>query len=258
MAEPAEDGTHHAYKLVSATYKDKAYPDGVFLVDETRGEIELRQWVGRRKKEQAPVARFRFEPTTEVSVDGPLLKVSELSITLESPAVAAQVAALLRRPAHEREANRVLADSESAVREFLKSRGEVLAFLSRLKADPREALLSAESSWGDDDTKEPIDAVCSSYSSNLALSLERMTSSVTDAERSLGPKVTERLYAVACTIGAIQDSLFEGDPGTAEEQSALRELGIAATALELRSEDAIERLLQRAHHSLLDLASATP
>ncbi len=256
MAEPPQAGTPRAYKLVSATYRDKAYPDGIFLVDEKRGEIELRQWVGRRKKEQAPVARFRFEPTTEVRVDGPLLKVSDLAITLESPEEAAEVAGLLRRPAREREASSVLSDSESAVRSFLESRGEAMAFLAKLKAEPREALLSAESSWPADYSGEPIDAVYSTYSSSLAVSLEKMTSSLADAEKSLGPGVTGRLYAVAYTIGAVQNSLFEGDSDLAQELAALQELGISSTAQELRAEDPTEKLLQRAHGSLSILANA--
>jgi len=255
LTDSSTAGTTRTYRLVSATYRDKSYEDGVFVLYEARGEIELRQLVGRKKNDQAPIARFRFEPTTEVKVDGPLLKVSDLSITLESPAVAGEIAQLLRRPAREREASLAVTESESAVREFLESREKAMAFLAKLKTKPREALLSAEALWASDDPNGPLEAVYSSYSSHLAVSLEKMTSSLKDAERGLGRRATGRLYAVAFTIKAVQDSLLDGDPDMAHELAALQELGISVTLQELRRESLVDWLMQRAHPAIVGLAA---
>lgn len=243
------------YNAVSASYRDKAYSDVVLLVDDARSEIELRQWSGRRKKKETVIARFRLEPNAEVLVDGTLLRVSELSITLESPAAAGEVAAILRRPAREREAMRLLSEAEYAVRDFLETREDAVGFLSKVKVNPREALLSAESLWAADDT-EPLDAVYSSYSMRLAESLERMKSSLASRETKLGSSVTERLYALAYTIGAVQNALFEGDSNLVQELAALRELGIATTEQDLRMERRTERLMMRAHPTLAGVATA--
>ena len=102
------DSTHSSnaepqgpYKFVSASFRGKVYPDGFLLIDEAGKTIELRQATGRKRKEQAAVARFRLEPNAEVLVDGPNIKVSELSVTLDSPTSAGEVAEILKRPSRE-------------------------------------------------------------------------------------------------------------------------------------------------------------
>jgi hypothetical protein len=244
--------------LVSAAHRDKKYKGGVFLLNETRGEIELRRLVGWWKKRQELVARFHIEPTAHVVVEGPLLVVSELSVTLESPSIAADIAELIKRPTREREheALRVLAESESAVSQFLELRDQTMAFLSKLKTDPREALLAAESLWPAGDANPPLDAVYSSYSSRLAVALEKMSSSLTEGEKQLGPRVTERLYAIAYVIGAVQDSLLAGERDLAEELAALQELGISTTAQELQTESSVVGLVLRAHPVLAGIATS--
>ena len=122
-------------------------------------------------------------------LDGPLLKVAELSITLESPSIAAQVALTLERPARERETLRLLLEAESSVSGFLETREEALKFLSWLKADPRGALLSVESLWTTPNT-EPLDAVYASYSGRVAESFAKMTSSLSGARTGLGTPTT--------------------------------------------------------------------
>jgi hypothetical protein len=244
-----------AYKLDSASYRDKTYPDGILLVDETGSEIELRQLTGKRKKDEVVVAKFHLEPNADVMVDGPLLRVSELSISLESPAVAQEVAELLRRPGREREASRRLSEAESPVSAFLEAREEALGLLSRMKVDPRGALLSAESMWTNDDT-EPLDAVYSAYSKRLSESLEKMTSSLSGTENSLGTGVADRLYALAYTLTAVQNALFAADSDLVQELAALQELGIATTAQDLRMEKPTERLMLRAHEVLLAAITA--
>jgi len=256
-ADTSAEGAFRTYRLVSATYRDKTYPDGTLRVNDAGSEIELRQWTGRRKKVETVVARFRLEPNTEVLVDGPLLRVSELSVTLESPGIAAEVADVLRRPAREREAVRVLSEAESSVTEFLETREEALSLLSRMKVDPRGALLSVGSMWTADD-KEPLDAVYSGYSTRLSESLERMTSSLTSKEKSLGSGVTDRLFATAYAIGAVQNALFEEDSDMVQEMAALQELGISTTAQDLRMEKPAERLVLRAHHALVAAVTTLP
>jgi hypothetical protein len=113
------------------------------------------------------------------------------------------------------------------------------------------------SMWTTDDT-EPLDAVYSKYSTLLAESLEKMTASLARGERVLGSGVTDRLYALAYTIGAVQNALFEGGSDLAEELAALRELGIATTAQELRMAKPAGLLMLRAHQGLVVLAAAAP
>ena len=261
MAAPSAEGDAPAggpsrsYRLVSATYRDKTYRDGILRVDEVGSEIELRQWTGKRKMEEAVIARFRLEPNAEVLVDGPLLRVSELSVTLESPSIAVEVSELLSRPARESEAVRLLSEAESTVSGFLGTREEALNLLSRLKVDPRGALLGAESMWTAEGT-EPLDAVYSNYSIRLGESLQKMTSFLEGSEKSVGPAVTDRLYALAYTLGEVQNALFEGDSDLVQELAALLELGIATTAQDLRMEKAAERLVLRAHQALVAVATA--
>ncbi len=256
-AEAPGQAPSRAYRLVSASYRDKAYPDGILRVNEAGDEIELRQLGGRRKKEEAVIARFRLEPNAEVLVDGPLLRVSELSIALESPAVAGEVADLLRRPAREQEALRGLSEAESSLRGFLETREEALNLLSRMRVDPRGALLSVESMWTTEGT-EPLDAVYSGYSARVSESLEKMKSSFASGEKGLGPALTERLFALAYTVGAVQNALFEEESDLAQELASLQELGIATTAQDLRLEKPTERLLLRAHQALVALATSSP
>jgi hypothetical protein len=244
------------YRFVSATYRDRTHSNGILLVDEARSEMELRQWAGRRKKEQAAIVRFRIEPTAKVLVDGPLLIVSELSITLESPAKATELAGILQRPAKEQEAVQGLSEAESALAELLVSREQAVTFLSQMKVDPREAMLGAESLWAAGDNSEPLDAVYSSYSARLAGSLEKMTSCLASAQKKVGPVVTERIYALAYALGTVQNALLEGDFNQDQELAALQEMGITATSQDLRAEKLTERLLQRAHPVLVGLAMA--
>lgn len=261
MTAPAEGAQAPAgeppgsYKLVSATFRGKAYPDGHLLLDEAGRVIELRQTVGRKKKEQATVARFRLEPNAEVLVDGPNLRVSELSVTLDSPAAAKEVAEILGHPAREREAVGQLAEAESAVTKFLEKREDAVTFLNRITVNPREALFSAESMWVDE-TKEPLDSVCAGYSAGLAEPLQTMMSSLAAAERKLGPRVTDALYALAYTIGSVQNALLGVDPDLTQELSALQQLGISTTAQDLQADGFTERLMTRAHPFLVEAASS--
>ena len=261
MAPPesaSSAGDARTYKAISASLRDKTYSDVVLLIDEARFEAELKQWIGRRRKRQATITRLAVDPTADVIVDGPLLRFSELAVTLESPSKATEIAEILRRPAREREAARLLSEAEKALLDCVGTREEAMTFLSKMKVSPREALIGAESMWAAGDTKEPLEAVYSSYSARLAVSLERMTSSFVEYEKKLGPAVVDRLYALAYTMGAVQDALFEGDSDMVEELSALREMGVATTAKEMRTGTSFEQLIQRAHHVLLGLATARP
>jgi hypothetical protein len=261
LTDATEDAAEQAvvpsrsYKLVSATYADKAYSAGSMSLDETRSEIELWQSAGKRKRDEQVMARFRVEPNAEVKVDGPLLKVSELSITLESPEEAAKVADLLGRPVKEREEVTLLKQAESSVVDFLEAREEAMDLLTRMKADPRAAMVSAESLWTNTDS-EPLEAVYFAYSARLAESLEKMTTFLAEAEKKLGSGVIERLYALGYTMGAVQNSLFDGDSTLAQEIAALQELGVATTAQDLQLENPTERLMLRAHPALEALASS--
>ncbi|HUI01598.1 MAG TPA: hypothetical protein VLU99_03760 [Nitrososphaerales archaeon] len=241
------------YRLVSATYRDKVYPDGVIFID-SRGEIELRQWTGKKgKKVQVPVARFRPELPVNVMVNGSLLKVSELTISLESASQASEVAEFLKRPPRVQQAEQVLSIAEASVKEFLVSREQAVVFISRLKTDPRGALLGAESIWAADEKKEPIDAVYASYSLRLAEAINKMVASLGGAERQLGPAVFERMCALAYTVGMAQNAALTGAAGNEQLFAALQELGIAANAQDLGSEKMTERFLQRAHPALVAL-----
>ena len=245
-------GDSREYKFLTANYRDRVYPDGVLIVDEV-GEIEIRQWIGRGKKAQAPVVRFRPELPVNVVVEGAQLRVSELSIALESPSKASELAELLRRPVRAQEAERSLGEVEASLREFLVSREETLAFLARLKTDPREVLVSAESLWAADDNRDSLDAVYSTYSAKLGESLDKMTLSLGVAETTLGPIVYERLCALAYLVGATQDATLEGEAGRGQVLAALKELGISADAEDFEKDKLTDRFLQQAHPALVAL-----
>ena len=253
---PAE-GPSRAYALVSATFENREYPEGILRVNEAGSEIELRQWTGKKKRAEAVIAKFHLEPNVEVIVDGPLLRVSGLSVTLESPAAAGEVAELLGRPAKELEAVRLVSEAETSMSRFLESREEALSTLSRIKADPRNALFAAGSTSTAADT-DPLDALYSTYSARLAESLENMKATLAGGEKSLGSGATDRLYAIAYTVGAVQNALFDGDSDLAQELAALQELGIATTAQELRMEKPTAQLIARAHPALVALATSRP
>lgn len=248
-------GPKLTYKLISASFRDKTYADSVLLIDQANGEMELRQWTGRKKKEQTTIARFRIEPTAEVLVDGSLLRIAELSVTLESPSRAGEMADLLRMPARQRDSAKALSDAESAVSEFMSAREEALVFLAKVRFNPREALASAAQMWPADDAREPLEAVHSSYSASLGVSLEKMNSALDGAETKLGRGLVERLYALAYTTGAVQNALFESDSDLAEEIAALQELGVDTTAQDLRMGSPSERIMHRAHPVLVSLTA---
>jgi len=249
------EGPFRAYRLVSATFQSREYPEGVLRVNEAGSEIELTQWAGKKKKRaETVIARFRLQPNAEVTVDGSLLRVSELSVTLESSGVAGEVAEVLRRPAKELEG--LVGRAEASASLFLDSREEALNLLSRIMVDPRKARFDVDSTAPAD--SEPLDAAYSAHSTRLAEALDAMKSSLAGGEKGLRSGATERLYAITYTIGAVQDALFEGGSDLAQEVAALQELGIATTAQDLRTEKPSSRLLVRAHPLLFSLAvSAT-
>jgi hypothetical protein len=244
-----------AYRFASATFQSREYPEGVLRVNEAGSEVELRQLTGKRA--ETVIARFRLQPNAEVTVDGPLLRVSELSVTMESPEVAGEVADLLRRPARELEAARLLSNAEASVGRFLDSREEALDLLSRIEVDPRNALFGLDLTGSAADA-EPLDAFYSIYLARVAESFESMKSSLAEGEKGLAPGTVDRLYAITYTIGAVQDALFKGDSDLAQEVAALLELGIATTAQDLRTERPSSQLLLRAHASLASLAVSRP
>jgi hypothetical protein len=150
---------------------------------------------------------------------------------------------------------RLVSEAESSVTGFLEVREQALNLLSRIRVDPRGAMFEVQSMWTTEDT-EPLDAVYSNYSVLLAKSLEKMTSSLATGETALGSGVTNRLYALAYAIGAVQNALFEGGSDLAQELAALQELGIATTIEDLRTAKLTERLMLRAHQELVVLATA--
>lgn len=251
------EASSHAYRLVSATYQNKEYPEGILRVNEAGNEIELRQSTGKKSRAETVIARFRLEPNADVLADGALLKVSELSVTLETPGVAGEVADLLRRPARELEAARLVTEAEASVSAFLEAREDALNLLLRIKVDPRGALFGLDSTSTATDM-EPLDAFYSTFSARLTESLERMKASLAGGEKGMGSGATDRLYAIAYNIGGVQNALFEGDSDLVQEVAALQELGIATTAQELRMEKPTARLIVRAHPMLVALATSRP
>lgn len=255
-AEASPAASVLTYRFASATYRDKKYSRGVFILDVPRMEIELRQSTRKMwRKVETVIARFRVESTAEVKLEGALLKVSDLALVLESPGAAGEVAELLARPAEERRRAKFLSEAESALGEFLGKREEAMSLLARVRKEPREALLSVRSMWPEDDAGEPIDAIFSGYTNTLTESLQSMRASLDESEKVLGSRLGGRLYALAYTVGAVQDALFKTDSDLAEELAALQELGVSMTAEDLRMEKPTERMLLRAHPALQSLSA---
>lgn len=250
-AQPAS----RAYRLTGATYRDGKFPDGILAVYESRGEIELRRPTGKKRREESVVAKVRLEPTTEIVVDGATISVSGLSMTLESASVAVEVADIMRRPARVQMALKHLAEAEAKVAAFLEARDEAVNILTRMTADPRRTILTVESLWTDDE-KEPLGAIHTALSVRVGESLDKMISELMNAEKDLGPRVTDRLYAVAYTVGQVQDDVFT-KKSLADDLMALQELGIETSAGDLKTENLAQRLMAMAHPSLVALAMAS-
>jgi len=251
-----EQAASRAYKLRSATYRDNKYPDGILAVYEARSDIELRRPTGKKRREESVVARFHLEPTTEIAVDGATIRVADLSVTLESASVAMEVSDILRRPARIQRALKHLAEAESTVGAFLEARDEAVNTLTRMKTDPRRTILTVESLWTSED-REPLDAIHAALSARVGESLDKMIAELAAAEKDLGPRVADRLYAVAYTVGQVQDDLFSEARSMADDLGALQELGIETSAADLRAENLAQRLMAMAHPSLAALATAT-
>ena len=255
-SETPQERPTSTYKLLSATFRDQSYPDGILWVDESRGEIELRQLIGKKRKQEVVVARFKVEANASVVADATVVRISELSMNLESPEAAAKVADILQRPARERDAQKLLSDTESVMTGFLETREEAMAVLARIKTDPRGALVSVQSMWTTGD-KEPAEAVYSAYSLKVAESHDKTKAAISTAERGLGPVVAERLYALAYAVGAVQDALFKAG-SLAPEVAALQELGVATTAQDIRMEKPSSRIMARAHPVLVAMLESRP
>ncbi len=256
--EPSAPLPPRTYKLMSAAYRDKNYSEGLLLFDSAKRELELRQVRRiRRKNVETVIARFRVEPAAQVGVNGAVLKVSELSVTLESPSAAGEIAELLKRPEEESKRAKDLSEAESSVDRFLEERETMLSFFSHVRSDPRGALFGARTMWPADDSRKPMDAIYSAHSERLAESLKEMKAALAAAEPSLGLGIVDRLYALAYTVGAVQDALFAGGSDLAQELSALQELGISTTAQDLRLEKSTQRLVLQAHPALEALATSS-
>lgn len=258
--EPAPAASFsRAYKLPSGTYRRVAWKDGLLYFSPERREIEVRQFVGWRKKKQRVVARFRAEQEAAVDVDGASLKVGELSITLESPTVASEIAEVLNLPKKQREEQkRLLSEAEAMVTGFLLVRDHAVRALAKVKDNPRDGLIALMSEVNFDAKEEPLQEVYSTYSARLKESLEGVESYLKGARGQLGPRVIERLCALAFTIGLVQDAALRPDSEVSDWLSALQELGVKANSEELASEGATQELIAKAHpalEGLLTLAS---
>lgn len=244
------------YKLAGAVYKDTSYPDAVLVVYEERSDLELRHPEGKRSRDDPVIARFHVEPNAEVKVEGASMKISDLSITLESSAYALEVEDLLRRPARVQKALKVLATAEAALGEFLETRDDAVGILLRMRTEPRKALLAAESLWTIEDTP-PVDSIQQTLSARVSESLDKMTAALAPAEAVLGPRVAERLYAVAYAVGTVQNDLLGDDSVLASDVAALKEIGIETSVADVHMENLAKRLLSLAHPGLEALATSS-
>jgi hypothetical protein len=202
------------------------------------------------------VARFAVQDQAEISTEGTTLRVSELSLRLESSDVALEVAKLLRAPALTGPDSDPLPQAEERLRDFLVAREEALGFLQSVRKDPRAALLAAQSMWPQGDTGDPYDAISSAFASRVTRSQQAARAFLDAVQMRIGYTTMQRLYALAYTVGASQDALFSGSDATLE-LAALQELGIPTTMEDLRLAKSSEKLMERAHPVLEALAQAS-
>lgn len=245
----------HSFRIESGAFHDRRFKEGILVVEYAKRLLELHQFANRKSKEEVLVARFKVEPHAEVSADGKTLRVSELTLKLDSPRSAGEVLSLLRRAPPEPPKTDPLSEAEAAVRSCLEAREEAMAFLSRVRTDFRGALLGSAWMWKAGDERTPLEAVVSEYSARVGGGLDAAKTLVSGAEGALGGPTVERLYALACTLGAIQDAMFEGSSELTEEVQALKALGVSVTAEELRMDKLSERVMLRAHPVLQGLSA---
>jgi hypothetical protein len=116
-----------------------------------------------------------------------------------------------------------LAKAESAALEFLRDREGTIAFISKLKEDPKAALLSQSQMWIDKN-RNPLDEILGAHAKRMSDAFEKFKVSVKDAETQIGEEATERLFAIVYCLGLIQDGLLTGGDLKAE-LGFLNELG---------------------------------
>lgn len=244
-----------SFRIESGNFHDRKFKEGVLVVHYAKRLLELMQYADRKSKQEVLVARFKVEPHAEISADGKTLRVSELTLKLDSPRSAAEVVSLLERAPPPPPKTDPLSQAEAAVKSCIDAREDAMGFLSRARVDHRAALLGSASMWKQGDERNPFEAVVSEYSARVDAALDGAKAVVSGTEGALGGPAAERLCALACTVGAIQDALFEGGSDLAHEVQALKDLGVSVTVEELRMDKLSERIMPRAHPVLVALSA---
>jgi hypothetical protein len=239
------------FQLERVRFEGKDYRRCTLSVDETAGKVEITYQKRKRfSSEPVSLTRFGFDSTTRSSRISASVVMGNVEMVALSPEDASSIESLLGAPrkAAREQALEFLATCEERARDFLRLRGETLAFLSILRSDPAEGRFQLYYS-----TKAQPEAALKEYLKSrgevLTGALDRLDSALADLGQKTGPKVPERVYAVTYLAGLIQDNLFEKGEPDLRAEGFVSELGIREGALSPPFEEVPVKLLAAAHES---------
>lgn len=218
------------YRLASAAYGGKTYPKAFVTIDVDANKIELQRAAGLGGRGRKVVVTLSFDSRSEVSVEGQKIHFQSLEMVASDEEDAADIAGLLRGPA---ERERRIIESETTVWrgvvDFLKLREEAVAFLLRLRENPRKASLSLAATWDDKETL-PVEQYLSRSAGSLAKSFENLKDTLTIRSREGGAENVAKICAFVYASGLLQNALFNGAPELSYFRDSFAEFGVDVIA----------------------------
>jgi hypothetical protein len=238
----------------SVRYNEQDYEDCTVIVDEVTQQVEISYTEKKLMRSRTlPLVKLGYGAQSKVSREGAALTLDAISIVASSEELAAMEGIFSApRSAVLAKAESDLANAEKQVLEFLNVRGETLAFLQRLRADPREVLLQLYLAQPGE-TGDRLDGYLRARAELTTAALDRLDAVLADLGGRADPLLIERLYAITYVIGLAQSNVFEkGEAGLAE--GFVTRLGFQPSDFRnLMLRDIPQKLLAAAHPSLVAL-----
>jgi hypothetical protein len=204
------------YPLVSFEYQGRKYGKCNLTIDEASHQLEVSKsgFLGLRK---SVLAKMSYGAKVQAVSGGSMIRLEGMAMTVESDERASEISQLIwKRETQVRQQQAGgLAKAESAALEFLRDREGTIAFISKLKEDPKGALISQSEAWTDKN-RDPLDEILEGRSKQLKDAFEKFKASVKETEAQTGEEAIERVFAIVYSLGLIQDGLLTGGDLKAE------------------------------------------
>ena len=213
----------------------KTYPLGAFEsqgmrftgcvlgIDEDAGRYVVWRRTGILRRGRAEVLASTYGEGTEVVLADSSVRVSGAVITPDSAALAKEISDVIGRPrAVKLRRESEIAAVQSASLELLRARESAIAFLIRLKADPKGTLLSASGDWTDA-SSDPVESIVSARSREVSDAFAKFNAAL-GKTTTLGSDKIGRLCAIAYCMGLALDSSVGGTEDLKPKLSLLKEI----------------------------------